>query len=158
VVGGDAAELTALGATHVLDRHGGRDAVLGRVRAVVGDDDLTLAYDVIGVPADQALALSALSSRRRGALARLKPMGPVDAALVAGEKHAGYDVRDVFGMSALQPQVAGPFWEHLPEYLESGQLKATAYVTVEGLDAARANEVLDGYRDGKKVVQTHFHL
>lgn len=156
VVGGNEAELKGLGATHVLDRHGGQDAVLARIREVVGDD-LIYAYDAVSPVEDQVLALNALSSTKKGALARLLPLGPVDESKVVG-KTAGFEVRDTYGSSQVNPDLAVGFWEHLPGLLEAGKIKPTAYVVKQGLTAENVNEVLDAYRDGKLVTKTHIHI
>lgn len=155
-MGGDEAELRGLGATHVLDRHGGDEAVLARIRAVVGDD-LVYAYDAVGDLEEQVLPLNALSSTKRGALARLLPIGPVDETKVVGKK-AGFDVRDTHGSSQAHPELAVGFWERLPGFLEAGEIKPTAYVVKKGLTPENVNEVLDAYRDGKRVTQTHIHI
>jgi NADPH2:quinone reductase len=156
VVGGDESELKGYGATHVINRHGGHEAVLGRIREVVGDD-LIYAYDAVNPPDGQILALNALSSHTKGALARLLPLGPVDESKVLGKK-AGFDVRNVFGSSQAHPELCAPFWERVPEFLETGKLKPLTYVVKQGLEASHANEVLDAYRDGKSVHKTHIHL
>lgn len=156
VVGGDEHELKGYGATHVLSRHGGYDAVLARIREVVGDE-LVYAYDAINPPEDQVLALNALSSSKKGALARLLPLGPVDESRVVG-KTAGFEVRDVFGSSQAQPQLAGPFWERVPGWLETGKITPLGYVVKEGLTAENVNEVLNAYRDKKPVTKTHIHV
>lgn len=156
VVGGKEDELMKWGATHVLDRHGGYDAVLGRIQGVVGDD-LVYAYDAISPPEEQILALNALSSHKKGALARLLPTGPVDESKVLGKK-AGFDVRNVYGSSQAFPELAGEFWSRVPEYLETGKIVPLGYVVKEGLDAGNVNEVLDAYRDGKFVKKTHIHV
>lgn len=156
VVGGDEAELRGLGATHVLDRHGGHDVVLSRVRAVVGDE-LVYAYDAVSPLEDQVLALNALSSSRRGALARLLPLGPVDESKVLG-KAAGFDVRDTFGSSHAFPELARGFWERVPGFLETGKIKPLRYVVKDGLEPDHVNEVLAAYREGRRVTQTHIHL
>lgn len=156
VVGGSEAELKGLGATHVLNRHGGHSAVLARILEVVGDD-LVYAYDAVSPVEDQVLALNALSSSKRGALARLLPLGPVDESKVAGKK-AGFEVRDTFGSSQANPELAGGFWERLPGFLEAGKIKPTAFVVKQGLTAENVNETLDAYRDGKTVKKTHIHL
>ncbi|KAK6854122.1 hypothetical protein PG995_009215 [Apiospora arundinis] len=155
VVGGGEAELKSYGATHVLDRHGGDDAVLARIRAVVGDE-LVYAYDTVNDPAGQTLGLHALSTYKRGVMARLVPTGPVDEARVVG-KTAGFEVRDAIGTSVYQRDEALAFWERLPGYLESGQIKPLKF-TVKGFSAAEVNEVLDAYRDGKPVTKAHIHL
>jgi NADPH:quinone reductase len=156
VVGGNESELKGYGATHVLDRHGGDDAVLERIKAVVGDD-LVYAYDAINPPDGQILALNALSSHKKGAMARLVPLGPVDESKVTGKK-AGFEVRNVFGVSHANPVLTRPFWERLPEYLEAGKIKPTAFVVKQGLEPGNVNEVLDAYRDGGSVTKTHIHL
>lgn len=156
VVGGSEAELKGLGATHVLDRHGGHDAVLARIREVVGDD-LVYAYDAVSPVEDQVLALNALSSTKRGALARLLPLGPVDESKVVGKK-AGFEVRNTYGSSQEHPELAVGFWERLPGFLEAGKIKPTAYVVKQGLTPENVNEVLDAYRDGKPVTKTHIHI
>ncbi|KAJ4292940.1 hypothetical protein N0V88_005603 [Collariella sp. IMI 366227] len=85
--------LKGFGATHVVGRHGGQDAVVERIRAVVGDS-LVYALDAVNGPEGQLLALDALSNSREGALARLV-LGPVDESKVMG-KAAGFRVLDVF--------------------------------------------------------------
>jgi NADPH:quinone reductase len=156
VVGGNEAELKGFGATHVINRHGDYDVVLGRIRDVVGGD-LIYAFDTVSPPDRQILALNALSSQRRGALARLLPEGPVDESKVEG-KEAGFDVRNVFGVSQAHPDLSRGFWERLPGYLETGKIKPLGYVVKQGLEAGNVNEVLDRYRDGQAVTKTHIHL
>ncbi len=155
-VGGDEAELKSYGATHIVDRHGGYETVLGRIRDIVGDD-LIYAYDTVNPPPGQILALNALSSHKRGALARLLPMGPVDESKVIG-KTAGFEVRDVFGSSHAHPELCKEFWARVPAYLETGIIKPLGFVVKEGLEPDNVNEVLDGYRDGKPITKTHIHL
>lgn len=156
-VGGNEAELHGFGATRVLDRHGSHDAVLARIKAVVGDG-LLYALDTVNAPADQHLGVNALSDSRRGRLARLVPTGPVDASQVSKAKKAGYEVLNVFGSSQGNTELCAPFWARLPGYLSAGDIKPLKYVVKQGLDAAAVNEVLDAYRDGGRVVKTHFHI
>jgi NADPH:quinone reductase-like Zn-dependent oxidoreductase len=156
VVGGNEDELKGFGATHIIDRHGESEVVLGRIRAIVGDD-LIYAYDAVNPPEEQALAINALSNHIKGALARLRPSGPVDETNIK-PKQAGYDVRNVFGMSHVHAVLAKEFWDRVPEFLESGKIKPLGYVVKDGLDPATVNAVLDSYRDGKPVTKTHIHL
>lgn len=157
VVTGSAQErLEKWGATHIIDRHGGHDAVLGRIRDVVGDD-LVYAFDAINPPEKQILALDALSNHTKGALARLLPIGPVDESKVLGKK-AGFEVRDVHGVSEAWPELCGEFWNRVPDLLETGKIVPLEYVVKDGLDADSVNEVLDAYRDGKSVTKPHIHL
>jgi NADPH2:quinone reductase len=156
VVGGSEQELKSFGATDVLDRHGGDEAVLERIRKVVGDD-LTRVFDAVNPPAGQILGLNALSSSKKGRMARLLPSGTVDETKVVG-KQAGFDVVNVFGSSQIKPELAYPFWERVPDYLTSGKIKPLEFTVKEGLTAENANAVLDAYRDGAKVQKTHIHL
>jgi NADPH:quinone reductase len=152
VVGGPEAELQSYGATHVLDRHGGDDVVLKRIKDVVGDD-LQYVLDAVNLPPGQILGLNALSSTKKGKFARLVPR-PIDESKVLGKK-AGFEVFDVFGSSQANPTLAYPFWERVPEFLSSGKIKPLKYIVVDGLTAENVNEVLDKYRDGANVVKTH---
>lgn len=156
VVGGPEKELKSWGATHVIDRHGSIGEVLRKVRDIVGDD-LVYAFDAINPPPTQILGISALSSTKKGKMARLLPTGPLDETKVVGKK-AGFELIDVFGASQLFPQLCYPFWERAPEYLASGKLHPLEYVLKEGLTPENVNEVMDRYRDGKKVVKTHIHF
>jgi NADPH2:quinone reductase len=156
VVGGPKQELKSYGATHIIDRHGDQEALLEKIRKVVGDD-LINAFDAVNPPSGQLLALNALSSKKKGKLARLLPSGPVDESKVLG-KQAGFEVVNVFGSSQAIPDLAYPFWERVPEYLTSGKIKPLKFAVKEGLTAENANAVLDAYRDGERVVKTHVHI
>lgn len=158
VIGGSEDELKKYGATHVLDRHGGDAAVLERVRSVVGDD-LVYVLDVINTPSEQHLALSALSSSKKGKLARLRAsVGAIDESKIVGEKKAGYDLRNVLGGSHLKAETAKPFWDRVAGYLRDGSLVPLKYEVIDGLDEDKVNALLDRYRDGDRVVQTHFRV
>lgn len=156
-MGGDETQLKSFGATHVIDRHGGHDKVLASIRDVVGDD-LVYAFDAYNNPPQQHLAVNALSNSKRGVLARLThSRGVLDETLIH-QKGKGYELKNVIGASTLNPEVVKPFWENVSRLLAEGKIKPLEYVVHEGLDVGKVNEVLDAYRDGKKVVQTHFHV
>lgn len=153
VVGGDEKTLKEFGATHVIDRHGSEEEVLKRIQDVVGDD-LLYCLDGINIPAGQFLGLKALSSKKKGTFARLLPF-PWDPSSVQKE----FVVKDIMCYSHLSPEVTVPFWQKIPEYLQSGQIKPmTGYVVEKGMDADKVNDLLDRYRDGKPAKQTHFHF
>ncbi len=126
--------------------------MLARIRGVVGDD-LVYAFDAVNPPEGQLLGLNALSSTKKGKFARLLPTRPVDQSKVIGKK-AGFDILDVFGASQVNPQVAYPFWERVPEYLTSGKIKPLEFVLKHGLTAENSNEALDAYKTGGRVVKT----
>lgn len=157
VVGGKEPELKSFGATHIVSRHGGHDAVLKNVRDIVGDD-LLYAFDAYNAPVNQHLAINALSNSKKGKLARLVwSRGAVQEDKVL-PKQAGYDLKNILGVSDIKPTAATPFWQHLSEYLAQKKIKTLAFETVQGLDVEKANEVLDAYRDGKTIKQTHFRI
>ncbi|KIW85370.1 hypothetical protein Z517_00760 [Fonsecaea pedrosoi CBS 271.37] len=156
VVGGDEAELISYGATDVVDRHASPEELTERIRSLVGDD-LLYAYDAINPPKTQTIAINALSSTKKGKVARLLPTGPVDESQIHPKKE-GYELLNVFGSSHAKPDVCKPFWERVPQYLIEGKLKPSQYEVVKGLDVDKVNDVLDRYRDGKKVIKTHFHV
>ncbi|KAH7123757.1 putative alcohol dehydrogenase [Dendryphion nanum] len=158
VVGGSEEELKGWGATHVLDRHESNERILERIQDIVGDN-LIFAFDAINLPPDQHLAISALSSTKTGKVARLRfSSGTVDESKIVGEKKAGYEMRNILGLSHTKSETAKPFWERVEDYLGNKSLIPLKYDVVDGLSAEKVNEVLDRYRDGKKVLQTHFRV
>lgn len=158
VVGGSEEELRRYGATHILNRHDGNEAVLERIRDVVGDD-LVYAFDAINLPTEQHLAISALSNSKNGTLARLRfSVGAINESKIIGEKRMGYEAHNVLGLSHIKHETAKPFWDRVEGYLKNGSLLPLRYAIVDSLDANRVNELLDRYRDGKRVIQTHFRV
>ncbi|KAF1948707.1 putative alcohol dehydrogenase [Byssothecium circinans] len=155
VLGGKEDELKKWGATQVLDRHGGDEAVHSRIKSAVGDD-LIYVFDAVNYPDTLYVGINALSSTRKGKVARLLPSGPPDTAKVTKKDHQ-YELKDTHGIPHLQ-SVGKGFWEALPEYLKDGKIETLRYEVADGvgLDAAKVNEVLDRYRDGKPVVHAHF--
>ena len=150
VLGGREDELKEYGATHVLDRHGSQETVLGRIRSVVGDE-LTYAYDVVNMPEGQLLAMNSLSRNKKGYFTRLLPM-PIDQSKVLG-KREGFEVKNVLGISSEHPKLCREFWKRLPEYLEQGLLIPLegGYTVTEGLDADSVNDILDTFKKGEKI-------
>ncbi|KAH8901138.1 GroES-like protein [Thozetella sp. PMI_491] len=124
-------------------------------KEVVGDN-LIYAYDAGNPPEGQILAANALSNHRKGALARLVVSRPIDESEVTGKK-AGFEVKDVFGVSSIHRELSQFFWDRLPGFLESGALKPLHYVTknAPGLNPVPVNEVLDAFRDKRAVIKTH---
>jgi len=145
-------EVKRYGATHVLYRD--TEDVLGQIREIVGDD-LVYAYDAVNPPEGQLLALNALSNHKKGKLARLLPR-PIDESRIKG-KTAGFEIKNVFGLSHVRPDLCAPFWERVPGYLESGKIIPLSFQAVEGLDADKVNRELDKYRDGEAVQKIHVH-
>jgi NADPH:quinone reductase-like Zn-dependent oxidoreductase len=145
-------EIKRYGATHVIYRDS--EDVLGQIREIVGDD-LVYAYDAVNPPEGQLLALNALSNAKKGKLARLLPR-PIDESQVKG-KAAGFEIKNVVGISHVKAELCGPFWEQLPLYLESGKIIPLSFHVLEGLDAEKVNEELDKHRDGKAVHKIHVH-
>lgn len=156
VVGGKEDELKKFGATHVLDRHAEQDDLVKQIRDITGDD-LVYAYDSVNGVEGQILAVKALSNEKKGGLARLLPMGPIDASKAPGKK-AGFDTHDVYGSSHGHVELCTAFWEHVREYLTSGKITTLGFTVKKGLTAENANEILDAYREGKPITKTHIHF
>ncbi|KAH7138635.1 putative alcohol dehydrogenase [Dendryphion nanum] len=157
VVGGREDQLKKFGATHIIDRHGGNDVVLERIRKIVGDD-LVYAYDAVNHPSDQYLGINALSNSKKGALARLVfSIGEPDTSKIL-PKNAGYELKNTFGSSHAKAELTTPFWKQLEGYLQKGEIVPLQYTAVNGLDLDKANEVLDAYRDGRPIGQTQFRI
>jgi len=156
VVGGDEATLKSYGATHIIDRHGAPEDVTAKIREIVGDD-LIYAFDAINPAPTQAIGINALSTTKRGKFARLLPNAPVDESQVKPKKK-GYELINIFGSSHAKPEWGLQFWQNLPRYLIEKKIQPTHYTVVKGLNADKVNEVLDAYRDGKRVVKPHVHV
>jgi hypothetical protein len=85
------------------------------------------------------------------------PNAPVDESQVKPKKE-GYELINVFGSSHANPEWGKQFWQNLPKYLIEKKIQPTHYTVVKGLNADKVNEVLDAYRDGKRVVKPHVHV
>lgn len=155
VVGGDPLELKGYGATDVIDRHGSPDQVTARIRDIVGDG-LVLAFDAVNPPPTQHIGINALSTSKKGKLARLLPSGPPDLSQVKLNE-TEYELKDIYGVSLLNPDLSKPFWARLPGYLKEKRIHPTAYQVVRGLDADKLNQLLDGYKAKQRVAKANFH-
>ena len=152
------AQLKSLGATHVVDRHQSIDEIDVQVRAVVGDD-LTLVYDCIGsAKGGQTLGAKLLSNSQRGTLAVLVHAGTIDESKI-GTKQAGYDRKFIICATKMFKDVSVPFWNNLPTWIENRHLSPTTWQVVDGLDANKINDLLDGYvQDRKTQLKPHVHI
>ncbi|RVX67915.1 hypothetical protein B0A52_08520 [Exophiala mesophila] len=155
VVGGDPNQLTEYGATDIIDRHGSPDQITAKIRDHVGDD-LVHVFDAVNPPPTQHIGINALSRSKKGKMARLLPSGPPDLSQIKLNQDE-YELKDIYGVSLLKPDLAKPFWKRLPAYLVEKRIRPTAYQVVEGLDAEKLNQLLDDYRDKKKTVKANFH-
>jgi NADPH2:quinone reductase len=100
-----------------------------------------------------------LSSSKKGRFARLRfSSGAIDESKIVGEKKTGYEVRNVLGLSHVGSETAKPFWDRVEDYLRNGSLVPLRHEVVDGLDVEKVNEILDRYRDRKKVAQTQFRV
>jgi NADPH2:quinone reductase len=146
------AELVQYGATHVIMRDS--ENVQAQIQGIVGND-LIYAIDCVGSGEDQLLALNALSTDKRGKMARLvRPY--VDESKVEGKKN-GFEVKNVFGISHFHADLCAPFWQRLAGYLQEGKITPLAFQVVEGLDTEKVNLLLDQMRDEKAVLTVHVH-
>lgn len=152
VVGGDAAELAARGATHVLDRHAAPEDVVRQVKDLTADD-LVYALDTVNETPGLALSFAALSSTRPGVLAWLLPRRSVGEEL-----KRGHEVREVLAAEYARDARAMEMWERLPGWIEQGLLRPTGWVDAGGLTAGAVNAALDAYRDGRSQGQPHLRV
>lgn len=150
-------QLKSLGATHVVDRHQSLDEIDKEVRAIVGDE-LTLVYDCVG-GANGGLTVSAkmLSNSKRGILAALVHASTVDESNI-GDKRAGYDKKLILCVPKMFKETSVPFWNALPTWIENNDFSPTTFQVVEGLDAVKINELLDGYNEPGKLSQLKPHV
>ena len=146
-------ELKRLGATDVIDRKSSNADNIKEIRAKVGDN---LKYCFNTVTHDKTVAVGALSNSVEGHLNSLT-FGEVAEKELAGENKAGYKDTLSQGQSMINLEAAKQFWKKLPIWLKNGDLKVPAWTVIEGLDAGKAMEVLNKYRDGKSVPE-HVHI
>ncbi|OJJ94630.1 hypothetical protein ASPACDRAFT_1860802 [Aspergillus aculeatus ATCC 16872] len=147
-------ELKQLGATHVIDRHAGDEAIVQQIRDLTGDG-LVHVFDAVNYAPEQKLGLAVLSNAQRGCLVTLNrtPEAAFSAAEI-GPKAAGFEHKMTFGFSALYPQISKLFWSRVATWVKEGALRPVPFSTLQGLDSTAVNKILDGYRDGqgRKVV------
>jgi NADPH2:quinone reductase len=151
-----AADIKALGATHVVDRTKSPAEVATEVREITGDD-LMYAIDTINPPSNQYIGVEALSNSKTGKLARLLPMGPIDETNLS-KKSAGFETVNVFGASNVRPDTSIPMWEHVTSLLEEGKIKPLGYQVIKGWDLDAVNKTLDGYANGSLSGQWQVHF
>lgn len=152
-----AARLKELGATHVLDRSLLDDELEGAVRVIVGDS-LVMALDVYNRGTRQTLGARFLSTTKKGVLVSIINPGSVDESQFREEKKGGYERRFVICGPKYYADVRDAFWGNVKRWVEGGVIKPTAWSVIEGLDAKKVNEALDGYSRADNVVKPHLHI
>lgn len=152
-----AADVRALGATHVIDRTKPPTTIAAEVREITGDD-LIYALDAINPPENQFIGVEALSNSKTGNLARLIPLGSIDEKKLSSEKPAGFNTLNVNGLSYARMDTAVPLWERVTGLVEEGKIKPLGYQIIKGLDVDAVNKTLDGYSNGTVSGQWQVHF
>lgn len=150
-IGGKDAELKELGATHVLDRHADSVAIVKQLKEIT-DGNLLFAIDTVNLPEGLAPGFDALSSEKRGKLARLLPRD-----VLGDDVTKGHEVFDVVGGGSARDPLSLTMWQRLPSLIEEGKIRPTKFWVAGGLTAEAVNEALDMYRDGRSAGQPHIH-
>lgn len=151
------AELRSLGARHIIDRTASPREMVNQIRAI-SQDDLPHAYGAINPPEDQFLGVDALPTTKKRILACLLPMGPAGESRLTLRKLAGFETRNVIGVSAVRQGTAAPFWERVIQLVEDGKIRPLSYQTVRGLDVDAVNRTLDEYASGSLTGQVQVHI
>lgn len=146
-------ELKRMGATHVLDRHAKPAEIVKQVKDIT-NDGLTFALDAVNMPKGLALGFDALSSKQKGKLARLVPMGEI-----GGDVTKGHQWLDTFaGRVAKSDPGILEFRKRLPGWIGKVHIQPVSYAAAGGLTAESVNEALDRYRDDTGEGQPHIHV
>lgn len=147
-----AAELKALGATHVIPRTDSN--IEAQVRGIVGDE-LVYVYDTITF-GNHSLGVSLLSNSKKGNFVA-NVIGQADEDVLATKK-GGVESKRIQGFSHGIPEFGQAFWKQLPIWIGNGTIKPTKYKVIDGLDATKINAALDEYRDGKGGARYHVRM
>lgn len=129
--------------------------ILQQIRDVVGDD-LLYALDTASPPESQPLSINALSSTKRGKVARLNRHRSLPEAEIH-PKANGYELFNVIGEAKITPDVSKPFFIALPQYIKDGTIRPIKYI-IRPFTSKEVNTALDTYEEGKKKLKTHFRL
>ncbi|KAF2429455.1 GroES-like protein [Tothia fuscella] len=146
-------ELSALGATHILDRHVSATELENQVREIVGDD-LQHVFDAVNAGQDAEVGARLLSTSKSGKLVVICG-GDFDASKVTG-KNAGFKRIMVF--ASPDPIIGRSYWEELPKLILNGVLKPTMYAVIEGLNLDKLNAAIAAYNAGQNVVKPQLHI
>lgn len=96
------------------------------------------------MPVNQYIGVEASSPTKRGKLARLLPIGPVDETKLSQKKTAGFQTLNMVGVSIARRATAALLWEYVTSWVEDGKLKPTPFHVLKGMDV----DVVDRTRDG----------
>jgi NADPH:quinone reductase len=132
------AVLKGLGATHVVDRHA--PDIESQVREMVGDE-LLYVYDTFNSTEGLLQSVKLLSRSKKGKLVRLVRGPSVDSVTSVGG--VGFEEKQIIGFSSGIPAFGVMFWNKLPLWIDTGELKTLKYAVVEGLHAEKVNAALD---------------
>lgn len=140
------AELSAYGATHVVDRHLSQDAVAGEVRAAAGED-LRFVFETY-VSGDQAVAGS-FFRRPGGILVVADPNGPFD---LPGLTARGIVLKGFASWAELHPVFYKAWSPVFSGWLADGKIKIPPFRTVP-FEADAVNEALEDVRKASSGVK-----
>jgi NADPH:quinone reductase len=149
---GNEETLKKMGATHVVDRKLENAEAIKQIRGIVGNN---LKYAFNTVSDDKTIAVGSLSDKLETHLNNVLFADVKDKAL-AGEKQ----YRDTLslGQSMINPEAAHLFWDILPTWMKNGVLTVPIWTIIDGLDAVKAQKVMDKYSAGTAVADhTHIH-
>ena len=148
-------ELKNIGATHVLDRHEPQADLVTQVHDIVGGkENVTRIFDCANWTYGLAAAMAAPKQS-----SKLRVLHPIDPDDEVNNRESGPNLDAAFivgATEALEP-LSQDFWRFLPEWVTEGRLKISPFRVIEGLDAEQVNAALDGYQDGKSVLQVIVH-
>ena len=148
-------ELKNLGATHVLDRHEQQADLVTKVHDIVGGkENVTRIFD--GANWTYGLAAAMAAPKQPSKLRILHPLTADDEVSIK-DSRPNLDAAFVVGATEALEPMSKDFWTFLPEWVTQGHLKIPPFRVVEGLDAEQVNAALDGYQDGKSVLQVVVH-
>jgi NADPH2:quinone reductase len=146
-------ELLALGATHVIDRHGTDEEIEKQVRDIVGDD-LVYTFDAVNAGQQQAIGARLLSNTKPSTLVTICG-GDLDKSLLPKKP---FEKKPIIAMPFSEPELAKSYWDTLPNLIVKGIHKPTPHQVIQGLDVEKVNQVLDEYSQGRAIIKPQIQV
>ena len=141
-------QLTSMGATHVIDRHGSPADIAVQVQKITGMDGALSVFDCANMQFE--VATTVLHPSKPSRLRTLLPIQGEEVEKLMSQRPHSDAAFILWKDDNLAPDEE-VFWTAVPKWLEEKKVLPTEYRVVAGLDKVdEINQALDGYRNGAR--------